>query len=96
MSVIADTRVQRGLILCTMAQQYPLAFAPTALQSAVKPFYLDAQEYTLDLGYLEEQGLIQKSEMKVQGMAVRAIKLTAKGMDVVRKVTTDPGVEMAS
>ncbi len=86
----------RGLMLKLLAHQHP---AP--LEAKELHFLLDDLRYTLSeeeirshLCYLAERGLV-KTETRTAGrIEIEMIKITADGLNVLDKFTTDVGVNV--
>ena len=91
---------RRGVLLRTLAANYPHPLADLAFGLQTRVLYLGPaekadQERPRDLAYLVERGLIRREESKVGAAVIVTWYLTAEGLFVVEGATTDPGVEIA-
>lgn len=86
--------LRRGLILQTLAPQYPVLLLTAALEQRVVEYYPDdARALSRDLAYLEEKKLIQRVQRQIAGgIDASGYKLTADGVDVVEKRVKCVGV----
>lgn len=93
----SQTPIRRGLVLHALHAQYPMALTQGALDRQVSVFYAgDSKAQARDLAYLAERELLRREQTEVGGQVVVAFRITAKGVDIVERLVTDPGVEIAS
>ena len=87
-------RLRRGLVLATLAANYPHQVADGLLYRQVKSYYpSDAPQFGRDVAYLAERGYLDATEDRVRGSVVKSYRITAAGIDLVERTSNDPGVE---
>lgn len=91
-----QTPLRRGLVLLALKAQYPLPLTQTALDRQLGLFYAaDPRALTRDLAYLSERGFLRRDSHEVGGSVFATLCLTASGVDIVERITKDPGIEIA-